>query len=237
MRNLTLPPRFKTPLLVAAGLVAVLAIAAIVRLVQYDGVAKPGVRVLGVDVGGKSRAQIISLVDEWDAHPVTISVGHRSYHVQRGWLVSVDAAATAKRALSAGSTFALVSAKRIDIEPALGRATSANNVLKALAEDNREAISATVRLRGTHVAVTQAHAGRRLDQDRLLSLLEHNQTAVEAPFSIVKPQVTNAEGGRSGGPGTGARGEARRGRLPGHPPREAVGQADCPRRPDHAERA
>ena len=193
MRSLTVPPKFKTPLLIAFGLVAALAIASIVRLVQYDGVAKPGVHVLGVDVGGKSRAQIISLVDDWDAHPVTISVGRRSYHVQRGWLVSVDAAATAKRALSAGSTFALISAKRVVVEPALGRATSANNVLKALAEDNRRAVSATVRLHGTHVAVTQAHSGRRLDSDRLLSLLERNKTAVEAPFSVVKPQVTNAE--------------------------------------------
>ena len=114
------------------------------RLVQYHGVAKPGVHVLGVDVGGKSRAQIAKLVSDWDAHPVTITVGERSYHVQRGWLVSVDAAVTAQRALSAGSAFALVSPKRVDVKPVLGRADSAHNVLTALARSNRDPVSATV---------------------------------------------------------------------------------------------
>ena len=144
--------RVKIALLVAAGIVVLALVAAAVRLVQYHAVAKPGVHVLGVDVGGKSRSQIAKLVSDWDAHPVTITVGPRSYHVQRGWLVAVDAEATAARALSAGSAFALVSAKRVDVEPVLGRAGSAQNVLAALARSNRDPVSATVRLEGTKVA-------------------------------------------------------------------------------------
>jgi vancomycin resistance protein YoaR len=178
--------------LLATGLVAILALAAVVRLLQYDGVAKPGVHVLGVDVGGKSRAEITKLVDDWDAHPVTIAVGARTYHVQRGWLVSVDAAKTAARALSAGSTVALVAPKRVDVKPALGRAVSASNVLAAIAMDNRAPVSATVRLRGTRVVMTLAHRGVRLDPDRLLGLLEKSSSVVQAPFSPVRPEVTTA---------------------------------------------
>jgi hypothetical protein len=192
MSALAANPRARVALLAGAGVLVVLALAAVVRLAQYDGVAKPGVHVLGVDVGGKSRSQITKLVADWDAHPVTIAVGKRSYHVQRGWLVSVDAAKTAARALSAGSPVALVSAKRLDVRPALGRAVSANNVLAAIAEDDRAPVSATVRLRGTKVVLTAARSGMRLDPDRLLALLERNGSFVEAPFSAIRPQVTTA---------------------------------------------
>jgi hypothetical protein len=185
--------RVKIALLVVAGVVVLALVAAVVRVVQYHAVAKPGVHVLGVDVGGKSRSQIAKLVSDWDAHPVTITVGPRSYHVRRGWLVSVDAEATAARALSAGSAFALVSAKRVDVEPALGRAGSARNVLAALARSNRDPVSATVRLVGTKVMTTPGHVGLRLEPDRLLGLLEQNNSVVRAPFAVIAPLVTTAD--------------------------------------------
>ena len=96
---------------VAIALVVLFALAVGVagaRAIEYDGDAKPGVTVLGADVGGKSRRQIEAAIRAWSARPVTIHAGGRSFHVPRGWLVSIDARATASRALAAGSPLSLV---------------------------------------------------------------------------------------------------------------------------------
>ena len=51
--------RVKRAALVLLAVVALAAIgAAVARALEYRGAAKPGVRVLGIDVGGKSRAEI-----------------------------------------------------------------------------------------------------------------------------------------------------------------------------------
>ena len=48
----------KRAVVVLAVLLVLAAGGAVVRAAQYQGAAKPGVRVVGVDVGGKSRSQI-----------------------------------------------------------------------------------------------------------------------------------------------------------------------------------
>ena len=171
---------------VAAVLLAAGA-AVVARAVQYHGVAKPGVHVLGVDVGGQSRTQIAALVGAWDRREITIAAAGRSYHVARGWLVSVDAAATAAAALRAGSATSLVVARRVDVQPVLGRAGSAGNVLHALSAAGRAAVSATVELDGTRVSVTPSRVGLRLDRRALLRLLEGDRAAVAAPFASIRP--------------------------------------------------
>ena len=179
-------------LLAAAALVTALLVAGAVRVLQYDGVARPGVHVLGVDVSGKSRAQIASLVDDWDAQPVRIATRSQSYQVPRGWLVAVDAAATARRALASGALSSLVVAKRVDVAPVvLGRAPSAGNILGVLARAGRPAVSATVRVAGTRVVVTPSQTGLRLARSRLLGLLERDGSRIRAPFASVAPQITS----------------------------------------------
>ena len=80
---------------------------------------------LGIDVGGKSRTEIEAAVAAWAKRPVTIRAGGRSYHVPRGWLVSVDARATAARALATGSPVALVVPLHEQVAPVLARAGGA----------------------------------------------------------------------------------------------------------------
>src|SRR5260221_911460 len=137
----------------AAVLLAVLLVAAIsaavARGLQFRGAAKPGVHVLGIDVGGDSRAQIEHELRGWSKQEVTIRTGGHSYRVPRGWLVSMDVGATATRALAAGSEIALVVPSRVDVTPVVGRATHAGNVLDALARAGRAPVSAGVALHGT----------------------------------------------------------------------------------------
>ncbi|MGH3049849.1 MAG: hypothetical protein ACRDLK_06800, partial [Gaiellaceae bacterium] len=100
-----------------------------VRGLQYRGAAKPGVHVLGIDVGGKSRAQIEATVRAWGNRLVTVRAGARSYRVPRGWVVTVDARATATSALAAGAPVSLLFSRYVSVAPVVGRSASAQNVL------------------------------------------------------------------------------------------------------------
>jgi hypothetical protein len=104
-------------LILVGVVVAAAIVAAGVRLLEFHGEAKPGVHVLGLDVGGQTRAQIEASIRRWSAQRVTIHGGGRTYHVPRGWLVAVDAQATATRALAAGSASSLIVARRTDVAP------------------------------------------------------------------------------------------------------------------------
>ena len=180
----------KRGILVAVGLVVLTAVGATVaRAIQYDGAAKPGVQVLGIDVGGKSRSEIQAALAAWAKRPVTIRAGGRSYHVPRGWLVSVDARATAARALGTGSPVSLVVPLHETVAPVLARAGGAADVLREIARAERPAVSAWVGLHGTDVVVTQAQIGRVLDRDALLELLAGDASTIDAPFKDVRPPI------------------------------------------------
>jgi vancomycin resistance protein YoaR len=179
----------------AAVLLTVLLVAAIgaavARGLQFRGAAKPGVHVLGIDVGGDSRAQIEHQLRGWGKQEVTIRTDGHSYRVPRGWLVSIDATATASRVLNAGSAIALVVPSRVDVEPVVSRATHAGNVLDALARAGRAPVSANVTLQGTTVVVTPAQDGQQLDNALLLHRLSRDTTVVDAPFTRLRPAISD----------------------------------------------
>ncbi|MGH3048938.1 MAG: VanW family protein [Gaiellaceae bacterium] len=176
--------------MILVGIVVAAAIlAAGARFLQFHGDAKPGVHVLGIDVGGQSRSQIAAAIGLWSAQRVTIHGGGRTYHVPRGWLVAVDANATATRALDAGSLSSLVVARRTDVAPVVGRAAVAGNVLSEIARAGRAPISATVRVDGRQAVMTPSRAGLRLDRKALLQRLTERDLVVEAPFKHVRPAI------------------------------------------------
>jgi vancomycin resistance protein YoaR len=180
----------------AAVLLAVLLVAAsgaaVARGLQFRGAAKPGVHVLGIDVGGDSREQIAHELRGWSRQLVTIRTGGHSYRVPRGWLVSMNVAATTSRALAAGSEIALVVPSRVDVMPVVGRATHAGNVLDALARAGRVPVSATIAVQGTTVVVTPARDGQQLDTMSLLRRLSRGLSVVDAPFSRLRPAISDA---------------------------------------------
>lgn len=184
---------FLAVVLIAAGA------AAVARGLQFRGAAKPGVHVLGIDVGGDSRAQIERELKRWGSRIVTIRAGERSYRVPRGWLVSIDARSTATRALAAGSDFALVVPAHVDVAPVVRPAASSTNVLRELARAGRAPVSAGVELHGTTVVVTPAKDGRRLDNEALLRRLSHASSVVDAPFRVLRPTLGDAAAQRAAG--------------------------------------
>jgi vancomycin resistance protein YoaR len=166
--------------------------AAVARGLQFRGAAKPGVHVLNLDVGGQSREQIVRGLHNWSRRQVTIRAGERTYHVRRGWLVAIDAEATADRVLRAGSELALVVPARVDVAPVVGRAGGAGNVLAEVARAGREPVSANVELHGTDIVVTHASDGRRLNKAVLLRRLSHPAAVVNAPFTRVRPEIADS---------------------------------------------
>ncbi|MFL5928695.1 MAG: VanW family protein [Gaiellaceae bacterium] len=178
---------------VLIGLLLLAAVgAAVARGLQFRDAAKPGVHVLAIDVGGKSREQIVRDLRAWSRREVTIRAGERSYHVRRGWVLGVAAGATADRALGAGSELALVVPARVDVAPVLQRAGGAGNVLAEVARAGRDPVSANVELRGTEVVVTHARDGRRLNQAVLLRRLSHPTRVVNASFTRVPPAIPDS---------------------------------------------
>lgn len=176
--------------LVIGGLVLLAATGtAVARTIEYRGEAKPGVSVLGIDLGGKSRSAIEAALRRWGREPVTIRAGGRAYHVPRAWLVSVDVRRTASRVLGAGSPAALFLPLDAHVEPVIARAGGASDVLQQLGRSEAEPVSAAVVVHGTQVDFTPARDGRRLDRGALLDLLAKNAKVIDAPFTRVAPAI------------------------------------------------
>ncbi len=172
----------------AVGAVVAAAVALVaVRAVEYRSAARPGVHVLGTDVGGRDRGQIERFITHWGSVQVTISAGGRTYHVPRSWLVALDATATAKRALDAGSVFSLAVPRRVDVAPVVAPAGGAQNVLDEIARAGRPPVSASVVVHGPNVETTAAEDGLELDRVALLRRLSAGTTTFAAPFRTVHP--------------------------------------------------
>ena len=172
--------------------VAALVGAAVLRAVQFHGAAKPGVHVLGIDVGGESKARIEQRLRAWSSRPVTIRAAGRAYHVRRGWLVAIDRRATATRALAAGSLGSLLVPRRVDVAPVVAPTRDATNVLQQIARSNRAPVAATVSVHGTTVTTTPARTGLRLDRAALLRRLELDRAVLAAPYVRLRPKVGDA---------------------------------------------
>jgi len=180
----------KRVVFVVGALVAVVALGTTVaRAIEYSGAAKPGVSVLGIDVGGKSKSAIEAALVQWGREPVTIRAAGRSYHVPRAWLVSVDVRRTAERALAAGSPVALVLPMDDRVDPVLARAGDASNVLTELGRSEAAPQSASVTLQGRQAVVAPSRTGRRLDRGALLNLLAGDARVIDAPFTTLQPAI------------------------------------------------
>lgn len=179
----------------AVVLVAVLVVAAfgaaVARALQFQGAAKPGVHVVGIDVSGKSRAQIVSALREWTAQRIAIRANGRTYRAPRSWLVSVAADATAERALQAGRWGSLVVSTRVDVAPVVTRSATASSVLTEIEKSNTAPVSAAVRLVGGHAVATASRDGLTLDRRALLRRLANGTTTVVAPVARERPKVTD----------------------------------------------
>jgi vancomycin resistance protein YoaR len=195
---------------VLAVLVLVAGSAVFARAYTLRDSVLPGVRVAGIDVGGKARedarAQIARMLGERLAQPVTVEVGKRSFAVRPDALWRLDATASEERAFRAGRASiqarlgALVApfAFEREVEPVLElRPAERRKVGKALTRLTRRPRDAGLRMDGVEPVVRAGRPGTRVDTDALLAALEKavvaGGTRVEADLIRVTPDITTAE--------------------------------------------
>ena len=180
-----------TRALLAVVVVAALAVPIAVgaRVLSYRGEANPGVRVLGVDVGGKDRSEVEEAVraaaDRWLARGVEIATPRKTVRVRRGDLVRLDLGPTVDAAMAAGSPLSLDETE--EIAPRWRRADS--GYLAAIAKLGRTPASARVELVGAKPVVHPARMGLRLDPAPLIAAVERGARTVRVPWVEVPPAI------------------------------------------------
>src|SRR5207302_10241087 len=174
--------------------------------VQYRGAAMPGVRVLGADVSGRSRAalerQIGAIVEARLAKPVAIAAGTRGLTVRPAELLAVDTRKTAGAALDAGRSSFFTRAGTLlsplaphrDVEPVLRiRRVAAGAFLVKLRRLGRAPVDARVRIDGLRLAVVPARAGSIPNGNALLAQLERavlaGRRSVHVSFRPAAPAI------------------------------------------------
>jgi vancomycin resistance protein YoaR len=179
------------------------------RAYAYQGEALPWVRVAGVDVGGRSQAQIEDALRHAFAprlaQKIQLHAAGRTVEVAPGALLRLDAAATAQRALAArkGSMFtrglALVSPvpMRDELRPVLhGRPRGTKALIAKLQSFATPPRSAQLVVAGTDVSVKGSARGTRVDGPALLLALRHavesGGSTLTVPYVTANPRVADA---------------------------------------------
>jgi vancomycin resistance protein YoaR len=198
-------------LVVAGALVA----AAVVGLVFAGSPAKiaEGVHVAGVDVGGLTGAEAVSLLEQQAAavaqKPVTFVAGGDRWHLTPSELgVRVDWAAAVEAARREGEGFGPVRGIRrlrvrvfgADVAPAtqVYRAALGFQLGRIAASLDQPATDARIRLNGLEPVVVGSKAGRALDRRAaeevvVRALADFQRVPVALPVRVEPPEVTAGE--------------------------------------------
>ncbi len=215
----------------AGNVIVVVAIAVGIVLLTLGGVAfaayrydqasadriLPGVTVAGVNVGGMTRAEALSAVDDEVsaelASPITLSAGGRSWTVtpaELGQTADVDAAVddALQRSASVGFLTRVWHRMRhepVDISVSLEFATTGTAVgdlVSSVAEEvARSPRDASVAVVDGEVSFVHSAPGRALGVNvaraRIFSALDGDVTKVILPVKKVRPQIPDAKLGKT----------------------------------------
>jgi LysM repeat protein len=178
-------------LVLVAGSLALLVLAAMamitLALLYRSDLIMPGVQTLGVELGGKRKAEAVTILQQnWLARSVILDGGDTSWPVTLPMLgITLDAEATAQIAYQHGRSLATLKdvfkAKgRVDIAPVWRiDSTIAEANLQTLAPQfDLPAVDAGLQVVDGHVEATPAVSGRALDVAATLAWLEQNEAQV-----------------------------------------------------------
>jgi LysM repeat protein len=196
-----------------AGSLALLALAAMamitLALLYRSDLIMPGVQTLGVELGGKRKAEAVTLLQQnWLARTVILDAGDTTWPVTLPMLgITLDAEATAQIAYQHGRSLATLKdafkAKgRVDIAPVWRiDSTIAEANLQTLAPQfDVPAVDAGLQAVDGRVEATPAVSGRALDVTATLAWLEQNEAQVinhgrlKLVMVPVQPAITDTSG-------------------------------------------
>ncbi|CAM3071123.1 L,D-transpeptidase family protein [Actinomyces slackii] len=203
------PRRRRWPLWVAAAsflLLGGVGAAGYAYASHYDDLAVPGTTVAGTDVAGKSREEIVKIVQD-KAGEATVSISGdvtaTATLAEAG--ATVDAEATADAVMAHGDGIvdrfrALVSDKSIPVVVTTDEQAAADYATGLIPADRAKAVNASVVLGedGSTFSITPSSAGTSLDSASLSQAATKaaqslSPTSVELTFSTSDPAVSDAQ--------------------------------------------
>lgn len=194
-------------ILLGESLVLLAAAAMIVFLLYRSDLILPGVETLGVELGGKSKAEAVTLLQQrWQSQTITLEAGDTTWTVTPATLgMTLHAEATAQLAHRQGRSLAtlqdaLRAGGHVSISPVWGLDLAvAEANLQALAPQvDVPAVDAGLRLVAGRVEATPSQIGRALDVAATVAWLKQNAARVfmerRLPLVMVpiQPTVTDA---------------------------------------------
>jgi vancomycin resistance protein YoaR len=204
--------RSRAPFVVALVLVVLagaVAAAYAVRAQTFRGEAVPGVRFLGVDVGGRDRADLARSTARVAAprlaEPVRIVAAGRSLRLKPGRVLRLDTNATAAHALAAADAFPARAISLLspspparEVEPVLRlRQPAANDLLRKLSRYASAPRSAHVAVTAAGFVVQPQRDGTRLDSAALLADLRRHvatgHSTIHARYVRAVPAIGDAQ--------------------------------------------
>jgi vancomycin resistance protein YoaR len=198
------------------AVLVVLAVAAAILGIQayrFDNQALPGVRVLGIDVGGKDRNEIGAAV--WVngrvalARPVVLRARHGVVTVRPSSVLRIDPRATAAAVLAAGRSSRVIQGAYLldpvsshDVAPVFRvREKGLAAVVARVERFGRPPRSAEVAMNGLEPVVSPARAGLVVDRDGLVAALESAVSGSDRPlvatFRRAEPRIADEAAMRS----------------------------------------
>ncbi len=200
----------RTPILIGVGIAAVIAVSLGIY-VATNGAVRPGTTVSGVDIGGMSAEEAISVLEDSVATKVNrkieISAGDQVFEVRpRAAGITLDAQATVEQATSTGFNpfqmiFDLFGSRQIEPVIAVDQDALEDSVTSIANVVNLNPVEPNLAVSNSGITLTQGSDGREIDREALknqiVSMATQTRSTIVAPLEVTPPIVSAADAARA----------------------------------------
>ncbi len=196
----------RTPILIGAGIVAVIAVSLGI-FVATNGTVRPGTTVSGVDIGGMSPDEAMGVLEDSVSTKVNrkleISAGDQVFELRpRAAGITLDAQATVDQATSTGfNPFQMIvdlfGSREIEPVIAVDQDALEDSVASIADVVNLNPVEPQLAVSNSGVTLTQGRDGLEVDREALknqiVSMATQTRSTIEAPLEVTPPSVSASD--------------------------------------------
>ncbi len=196
----------RTPILIGAGIVAVIAVSLGI-FVATNGTVRPGTTVSGVDIGGMSPDEAMGVLEDSVSTKVNrkleISAGDQVFELRpRAAGITLDAQATVDQATSTGfNPFQMIvdlfGSREIEPVIAVDQDALEDSVASIADVVNLNPVEPQLVVSNSGVTLTQGRDGLEVDREALknqiVSMATQTRSTIEAPLEVTPPSVSASD--------------------------------------------
>ena len=196
----------RTPILIGAGIVAVIAVSLGI-FVATNGTVRPGTTVSGMDIGGMSPDEAMGVLEDSVSTKVNgkleISAGDQVFELRpRAAGITLDAQATVDQATSTGfNPFQMIvdlfGSREIEPVIAVDQDALEDSVASIADVVNLNPVEPQLAVSNSGVTLTQGRDGLEVDREALknqiVSMATQTRSIIEAPLEVTPPSVSAAD--------------------------------------------